>query len=76
MLLNQYQIVYNIEYHHLRYNGHIINLAAQAFLFYTDDKDLVAENNKGLLATPTEIEMQQWRQKGLLSKLHNIVVSI
>jgi hypothetical protein len=28
------------------------------------------------LATPTELEMQQWRQKGPLGKLHNIVVYI
>ena len=45
-------------------------------MFYTDNKDLVVENNKGLLATPTELEMQQWRQKGPLDKLHNIVVYI
>jgi len=76
VLFDQYQIVYNTEYHRLCYNGHIINLAAQAFLFYTKDKDLVAKNNEGLLATPTELEIQQWRQKGPLGKLYNIVVYI
>jgi len=45
-------------------------------LFYTDNEDLAVENNEGLLATPTELEMQQWRQKGPLGKLHNIVVYI
>ena len=76
MLFDQYQIVYNAEQHRLCYNGHIINLAAQAFLFYTNNEDLVAENNKGLLTTPTELEIEQWRKKGPLGKLHNIVVYI
>ena len=59
MLFDQYQIVYNAEHHRLRCNGHIINLAAQSFLFHTEDEDLAAENNDGLLTTPTELEMQQ-----------------
>jgi hypothetical protein len=69
-------MVYNVEHYRLRCNSYIINLAAQSFLFNTKDEDLTAENNKGLLATPTELEMQQWQQKGPLSKLHNIVVYI
>ena len=75
-MFDQYQIVYSAEHHRLRCNSHIINLAAQSFLFYTDDEDLTAENNNGLLTTPTELEMQQWRQKGPLGKLYNIVVYI
>ncbi len=75
-MLDQYQIVYNAEHHHLRCNGHIINLAAQSFLFHTDDEALADENNASLLTTPTELEMQQWRQKGPLGKLHNIVVYV
>jgi hypothetical protein len=59
VLFDQYQIVYNAEQHRLRCNGHIINLAAQAFLFHTDNEDLVAENNEGLLAIPTELEIEQ-----------------
>lgn len=76
MLLDQYQITYRAEHHRLRCNGHIINLAAQSFLFDTDDQALAKENNASLLTTPTELEMQQWRQKGPLGKLHNIVVYI
>jgi hypothetical protein len=59
VLFDQYQIVYNAEQHCLCCNSYIINLAAQSFLFHTDNKDLVAENNKGLLATPTELEIEQ-----------------
>ena len=76
VLFDQYQIVYNIEHHRLRCNGHIINLAAQSFLFHTNNEDLTAENNEGLLSTPTELEMQQWQQKGPLGKLYNIIVYI
>lgn len=34
MLLDKYNIKYNATYHRLCYNGHIINLVAQAFLFW------------------------------------------
>ncbi len=76
VLFNQYQIVYNAEHHRLCCNGYIINLAAQSFLFYTEDEDLAEKNNEGLLTMPTELEIQQWRQKGPLGKLYNIVVYI
>jgi hypothetical protein len=59
VLFDQYQIVYNTEQHRLCCNSYIINLAAQSFLFYTDNKDLVAENNKGLLTIPTKLEIEQ-----------------
>jgi hypothetical protein len=45
-------------------------------LFHSDSEVLAEENNVSLLTTPTELEMQQWRQKGPLGKLHNIVVYI
>ncbi|OWT42446.1 BED zinc finger domain-containing protein [Pochonia chlamydosporia 170] len=72
----KYQIVYNAEHHRLRCNGHIINLAAQSFLFQTNDESLADENNTSALTTPTELEMEQWRRKGPLGKLHNIVAYI
>ncbi|KID81519.1 transposase-like protein [Metarhizium guizhouense ARSEF 977] len=76
LLFDQYQIVYNAEHHRLRCNGHIINLAAQSFLFQTSDESLADENSPSALTTPTELEMEQWRRKGPLGKLHNIVVYI
>ncbi|OWT42236.1 hypothetical protein VFPPC_18636 [Pochonia chlamydosporia 170] len=76
LLFDQYQIVYNAEHHRLRCNGHIINLAAQSFLFQTNDESLADENNTSALTTPTELEMEQWRRKGPLGKLHNIVAYI
>lgn len=76
MLLDQYQTIYDAEHHRLRCNGHIINLAAQSFLFGADEESPGGENNIITLATPTELEMEQWRRKGALGKLHNVVVYI
>jgi hypothetical protein len=76
LLWEEYQILYNPTTHRLRCNGHIINLTAQSFLFQTDDEALAEENNISLLTTPTEVEMEQWRRKGPLAKLHNLVVYI
>ncbi|KID93791.1 transposase-like protein, partial [Metarhizium majus ARSEF 297] len=59
LLFDQYQIVYNAEHYRLRCNGHIINLAAQSFLFQTSDESLADENNTSALTTPTELEMEQ-----------------
>ena len=76
VLDNQYQISYDPDYHRLRCNGHIINLTAQSFLFQTENEALSNENNTSTFAPPTATEMEQWRQKGPLGKLHNIVVYI
>jgi hypothetical protein len=52
-------------------------LAAQAFLFSgEDDEALSYENNAIISLIPSEQEMQDWRKKGPLGKLHNIVVYI
>lgn len=64
----------------MRCNGHVINLAAQAFLFQDTERGaadaLAADNNDGLKSVPTEQEIENWRKKGSLGRLHNIVVSI
>src|SRR5258708_14972872 len=62
VLFDQYKINYNPLYHRLRCNGHIINLAAQAFLFHTEDEALAEDNNTKLLSLPTEAEMARWRK--------------
>jgi hypothetical protein len=76
VLFDQYEIIYNPIHHRLRCNGHIINLAAQSFLFQIDEEALADHNNTELLSTPTEMEMNHWRRKGPLGKLHNIIVYI
>jgi hypothetical protein len=76
MLLHEYNINYNAIHHRLCCNGHIINLVAQAVLFGYDKDAFSAESNPGIYTTPTELEMDLWRQKGPLGKLHDIVVFI
>ncbi|ODQ70506.1 hypothetical protein LIPSTDRAFT_168952 [Lipomyces starkeyi NRRL Y-11557] len=45
LLFDQYEITYDPEHYRIRCNGHIINLAAQSFLFPTDSEALPVENN-------------------------------
>jgi hypothetical protein len=75
-LKEKHEIIWDPRPHRLRCNGHVINLAVQAFLFASDEEDISQDNNTELLSSPTEIEMEQWRKKGPLGKLHNIVVYI
>jgi hypothetical protein len=64
----------------LRCNGHVINLAAQALLFPELDYEALLSNNfddsDEYNLTLSAAEMQNWRKKGPLGKLHNIAVYI
>ncbi|KID80838.1 transposase-like protein [Metarhizium guizhouense ARSEF 977] len=72
-LLRRFDIQYDPKVHRLRCQGHIINLAAKAFLFVSD-KEKIEHDESGNNATLKEI--RAWRQKGPLGKLHNFVVFI
>jgi hypothetical protein len=78
VLHNQFNIRYDPHLHRLRCNGHILNLTANEFLFNTADEALAAYNNPGILeaALPSEKELDAWRKRGPLGKLHNLVVHI
>ncbi|OBS15909.1 hypothetical protein FPOA_27961 [Fusarium poae] len=60
--------------HRLRCQGHIINLAAKAFLFVTDNEKLELDDPGVHNVTLKHIEA--WRKKGPLGKIHNFVVFI
>jgi hypothetical protein len=76
-LQEQYTLDWDPVQHRLRCNGHIINLTAQAFLFCTLEEALDEDQNpESVYAVPTEVEMDVWRQKGPLGRLHNIIVHI
>ncbi|KAL6406027.1 putative Transposase-like protein [Ilyonectria robusta] len=60
--------------HRLCCQGHIINLAAKAFLFVTDNEKL--ERDDAGLHNVTLKQIEAWRKKGPLGKLHNFVVYI
>ena len=53
-LSSTHGIEYNSYHYHLRYNGHIINLAAQAFLFPINDA-FSYENTTSYFPTEREL---------------------
>ena len=73
-LLRKFDIKYDPKSHRLRCQGHIINLAAKSFLFVTDNESLEDDDPDKYNVTLKEIEA--WRRKGPLGKLHNFVVFI
>ncbi|KAI8412279.1 hypothetical protein FOFC_08909 [Fusarium oxysporum] len=73
-LLRRYDIQYDPKVHRLRCQGHIINLAAKAFLFVTDNEKLELDDPGVHNVTLKHIEA--WRNKGPLGKIHNFIVFI
>ncbi|KAJ6439010.1 hypothetical protein O9K51_08414 [Purpureocillium lavendulum] len=72
--LGRFDISYDPKVHRLRCQGHIINLAAKAFLFVTGSEKL--ERGESDLHNVTLKHIETWRRKGPLGKLHNFVVFI
>lgn len=72
--LHQDGVYYNAVQRRLRCNGHIINLAVQAFLFGKTVDDY--EYPENLALSPSDAQLNQWRRLGPLGKLHNIVMWI
>jgi hypothetical protein len=56
--------------------GHIINLAAKAFLFGKDAEAFELNTNAARAVTHLERLRELWRKKGPLGKLHNTLVFI
>jgi hypothetical protein len=50
--------------------GHIINLVAQQVLFRSDVDAFEEELTN---VTAEEIELRNWRKRGLIGKLHNLI---
>ena len=67
-------VQYDAEQRHLRCNGHVINLAVQAFLFGKTVDDYEYLENPA--ESPSDAVRNQWRELGPLGKLHNIIVWI
>ncbi|KAF5981722.1 ribonuclease H-like protein [Fusarium bulbicola] len=73
-LLRRYDIQCDPKVHRLRCQVHIINLAAKAFLFVTDNEKL--DRDDAGLHNVTLKHIEAWRKKGPLGRLHNFVVYI
>ncbi len=64
-------IAYDSDHRRLRCNGHIINLVVQAFLFGAEEDDHEEPNENTI--SPSEAQLDHWRRRGPLGKLHNII---
>lgn len=73
LLRKEFKIVYNAIHHRIRCQGHILNLAVKSFLFVTEEES-IDEDTATNVYTVTLKEIEQWRRKGPLGKLHNFVV--
>lgn len=69
-LEREFDVFYNPLPHRLRCFGHIINLAVMEFLI--GKRPRTTESYHG----PSEDEIKQWRMRGAIGRLHNIVVFI
>jgi hypothetical protein len=64
------------EKRRVRCLGHIINLAAKAFLFGNDPASFEAKASNADELTYLEAQLDFWRKKGSKGKLHNLVYFI
>lgn len=72
----KYSIWY-AQQHRLRCNGHIINLAVSAFLFWKNpEAEAQAEGNHEPRIGLSTAELNTWRKMGRLGKLYNIIIYI
>lgn len=60
----------------LRCVGHIINIAAQTFLYDNDKEAFTAEVHGARSLADVKKQLDIWRKKGPIGKLHNIVTFI
>lgn len=79
-LEDNHNVIWDPVFRRLRCNGHIINLSAQSFLFPNikdvDEEEALNQITGQLPKEFNNAQMQEWRQKGPLGKIHNISVFI
>jgi hypothetical protein len=69
-LEREFDVFYDPLPHRLRCTGHIINLAVMEFLIGKRPR------TTGSYGGPSEEEIEEWRKRGAIGKLHNIVVYV
>jgi hypothetical protein len=72
-LRRKHNIKYVPKHYRLRCQGHIINLAVKSVLFVTDEENIVEDKETDIIKVTLK-EIDEWRKKGPLGKLHNFVV--
>ncbi|KAK2468861.1 hypothetical protein H9L39_19453 [Fusarium oxysporum f. sp. albedinis] len=69
-LEHEFDVFYDPLPHRLRCFGHIVNLAVMEFLI--GKRPPTTDSYRG----PSDEEVEQWRKRGAIGKLHNIVVYV
>ena len=75
-ILTKLQPNLDLEKYRLCCFGHIVNLAAKAFLFRKDPESFEVEADLYIRLQQEEKELNAWRRLGPIGKLHNVVVYI
>lgn len=65
-----------VPHRRLRCLGHVINLAAEAFLYGKNPEAFISEVESEYVRTDDIKELEAWRKYGPVGKLHNIVTFI
>jgi hAT family C-terminal dimerisation region/BED zinc finger len=73
ILRREFRLQYDPIHHRIRCQGHVINLAVKSFLFVTD-KEALEEDEETNIYNISVKEIEEWRKKGPLGKLHNFVI--
>ncbi len=76
LLKSKWRLNYDAKTHRLHYQGHIINLAIQSFLFVTQEENLEKLDSSANKYEISLQEINEWRRRGPLGKLYNLVVHI
>jgi hypothetical protein len=70
----KFKLQYDPIHHRLRCQGrHIINLSVKSFLFVTREENIEEDKEVNIIKVTLE-EIEEWRRKGPLGKLHNFVI--
>ena len=72
-LRRDFNLKYEPVHYRIRCQGHVINLAVKSFLFVTD-KEALDEDEERSVYNITVEEIEEWRKRGPLGKLHNFVI--
>ena len=72
-LRRDHKLQYDPLHYRIRCQGHVINLAVKSFLFVTNKENIEEDRETNVFATTIK-DIEAWRKKGPLGKLHNFVV--
>ncbi|KAF5493178.1 hypothetical protein CGCF413_v010406 [Colletotrichum fructicola] len=64
---------FDVSARRIRCYGHILNLVGRAFLYSTDEEAFLETSDQYVAANELKRDLEHWRSKGPVGKLHNVV---